>query len=85
MKALYLSRIFSVCLMAASTGCVVAPAPHRPVVVAPAGPAVVIEPAPVITVAPTYAMPAPGYVWVQHPRFGWGWRHPVHGWHRGWR
>lgn len=34
--------------------------------------------------APTYAMPGPGYIWAQHPEFGWGWHHPYYGWHRGW-
>jgi hypothetical protein len=42
-------------------------------------------PAGVAYVAPTYAVPAPGYVWGYHAQFGWGWRHPDHGWHRGWR
>ena len=42
-------------------------------------------PAGVVYVAPTYAMPAPGYVWGYHASYGWGWRHPQHGWHRGWR
>ncbi|MDR6539752.1 hypothetical protein [Variovorax soli] len=71
---------FAAALVAATaplTGCVVAPAvPARHAHVAPAG---------VAYVAPVYAMPAPGYVWEYHPRFGWGWRHPVYGWHRGWR
>lgn len=80
-------------------GCVVAPAhPVRvgppPVVVAPAPAPVVVAPAPVVIapappgvvyIAPTYAIPAPGYVWRYHPRFGWGWYHADHGWHRGWR
>jgi hypothetical protein len=46
---------------------------------------VVISPRPVIVVRPTYAIPAPGYLWRQHPRYGWGWYHPRLGWHRGWR
>ncbi len=54
-------------------GCVVAP--PRPAYVAPAH---------VVYVAPTYPMPAAGYVWEYHARYGWGWRHPVYGWHRGW-
>jgi len=58
------------------SGCIVAPAP---VAVAPA------VPPGVVYVAPTYAVPAPGYVWSYHARFGWGYRHPRHGWHRGWR
>ncbi len=60
-------------LMTALSGCIVAPAP---VAVAPPG---------VVYVAPTYAVPAPGYVWGYHARYGWGYRHPRHGWHRGWR
>lgn len=60
-------------------GCIVTPAR-----VAVAPPEVVV-PAGVVYVAPTYAVPAPGYVWGHHPRYGWGYRHPSHGWHRGWR
>lgn len=56
------------------SGCVVAPI--HPGVRAPAA---------VVYVAPTYAMPGPGFVWVHHQRFGWGWRHAHHGWHHGWR
>jgi hypothetical protein len=57
------------------SGCVVAPAGPPPGVVVPAG---------VVYVAPDYAAPAPGYVWVHHARYGWGWHHPQYGWHRGW-
>ena len=53
-------------------------------VLAPVGPAY-DAPAGVAYVAPTYAIPAPGYVWGYHASFGWGWRHPRNGWHRGWR
>lgn len=54
--------------------CVVAPVgPHHG---APAG---------VVYVSPTYAQPGTGFVWSYHATFGWGWRHPRHGWHRGWR
>ena len=60
-------------LLSVLSGCVVAP--PRPVVVHPQ--AVVVEPA--------YASPGPGWVWVQHPRHGWGWHHRDRGWHRGWR
>lgn len=67
-----------------TTGCVVAPVPARPVVVNP-GP-VYVAPAPAtVYVAPTYASPGVGWVWIQHPRYGWGWHHPDLGWHRGWR
>lgn len=61
--------------LAALTGCVVAPVAPAPYV-APAGMAYV---------APTYPMPGVGFVWQYHPRYGWGWHHPVYGWHRGWR
>jgi hypothetical protein len=61
-------------LAAACGGCVVTPV--EPAYVAPSG---------VVYVAPTYASPGPGYVWSYHARFGWGWHHPQHGWHRGWR
>jgi hypothetical protein len=74
MKYLALATILS----AALSGCVVVPA--RPV----PPPAVVVPPG-VVYVAPTYAIPAPGYVWTHHPHYGWGWRHPQQGWHRGWR
>ena len=60
-------------------GCIVAPAR-----VAVAPPEVVV-PAGVIYVAPSYAVPGPGYAWAHHPRYGWGYRHHHHGWHRGWR
>lgn len=47
--------------------------------------ATVVGPPGVIYVAPTYPAPDVGFVWSYHPRYGWGWRHPHHGWHRGWR
>ena len=72
MKALMLAPLLVV--GAALSGCVVAPV--RPAVVAPAG---------VVYVAPTYESPGPGWVWSYHATFGWGWHHPQHGWHRGWR
>ena len=55
-------------------GCVVEPV--RPVHVAPPG---------VVYIEPTYASPGPGYAWAYHGGYGWGWFHPNHGWHRGWR
>ena len=64
------------------SGCVVAPA--RPVYAAPP-PVVYAAPPGVVYVAPTYVSPGPGYVWAYHARFGWGWHHPQHGWHAGWR
>jgi hypothetical protein len=39
---------------------------------------------PVVIVEPAYPMPAPGYVWLKHPRYGWGWHHPQYGWHKRW-
>jgi hypothetical protein len=66
--------IATIALSATLAGCVVAP--PRAVYVAPAG---------VAYIAPTYAMPGPGYVWQYHAHYGWGWRHPRNGWHRGWR
>jgi len=53
-----------------SSGCVVAPPRHTSASV---------------YVAPTYVSPGPGWVWDFHGRYGWGWRHPHRGWHRGWR
>jgi len=61
----------------ALSGCVVAPVGYaEPPAVAPAG---------VVYVAPVGVAPAPGYSWRYHAEFGWGWWHPEHGWHRGWR
>jgi len=48
-------------------------------------PAVISPPPAVVYVAPTYPAPGVGWIWEFHPRFGWGWRHPGYGWHRGWR
>ena len=58
------------------SGCVVVPAGAPPGYGAPAG---------AVYVAPTYAVPGVGYAWQYHSRFGWGWHHHQHGWHRGWR
>lgn len=61
----------------ALSGCVVVPANGvEPGYVAPAG---------AVYVAPTYATPGVGYAWQYHAHYGWGWRHPYRGWHRGWR
>ena len=55
-------------------------------VVAPVGPPPGYGPPPgVAYIAPTYAVPGPGYVWAYHQNYGWGYRHPQYGWHRGWR
>lgn len=62
-------------------GVVVQPQPG--VMVAPP-PGVVVPPG-VVYMAPTYPAPSIGFVWEYHPRYGWGWRHPQQGWHRGWR
>ena len=78
--------VAGVTISMALAGCIVVPPRARvvapvPVVVAP--PEVVV-PVGVVYVARTYAAPAPGYVWAHHPRYGWGYRHARHGWHRGW-
>jgi hypothetical protein len=45
-----------------------------------------VQVAPVeVAPAPYYAQPGPGYIWLNNVSFGWGWRHPNNGWHRGWR
>ena len=76
-----MSRILASIILAATLGgCVVAPSPYAP----PAGLAYT-PPVGVAYVAPTYAIPGPGYLWRYHPHYGWGWWHPVYGWHRGWR
>ena len=63
------------------SGCVVAPLGVRSVAVQPAYVQQEFAPHPsVVYVQPTYALPAPGYVWVYHLRFGWGHRHPQYGW-----
>ena len=77
MKKLFCASVL-LTVLASISGCVVAP----PRVVVPA--AVVVPPG-VVYVAPAYTVAAPGYVWVHHPHFGWGGRHPTYGWHRGWR
>jgi hypothetical protein len=61
-------------VLAATSGCVVAPA-RGGMVMSPA----------TVYVEPTYPSPGVGYVWEVHPHYGWGWRHPAHGWHKGWR
>lgn len=76
MKRLAVTYIVAACTGAILTGCVVVPASVEPVYAAPSG---------VVYVAPTYAAPAVGYAWQYNVRYGWGWRHPGYGWHRGWR
>jgi hypothetical protein len=71
----------AICATATLAGCVVAPVGYEP---GYGGPAYTPPPG-VVYVAPTYAMPAPGYLWRFHASYGWGWYHPSHGWHRGWR
>ena len=66
----------AVCAVAALSGCVVVPAGVEPGYGARGG---------AVYVAPTYAVPGAGYAWQHHAQRGWGWRHPNHGWHRGWR
>jgi hypothetical protein len=75
MKHAWLGLSLAAALSAgALSGCIVVPVGHG--YGAPPG---------VAYVAPTYAVPGPGYVWGYHAQYGWGWRHPEHGWHRGWR
>ncbi len=69
--------ISAVLLTAVLGGCVVAP----PIV----GSGYYGAPPGVAYLAPTYATPGPGYAWGYHGRYGWGWRHPRYGWHRGWQ
>jgi len=68
-------------VVVAVSGCVVTPPSVRPAYVEPA----YVAPPGVVYVQPTYAAPGPGYVWEYHAHYGWGWRHPQYGWHRGWR
>ncbi len=79
-----LSCISALCATAALSGCVMAPVAMQPAYDY-GGPGVYAAPPGVVYVAPTYAIPAPGYAWQYNAHFGWGWRHPHHGWHRGWR
>jgi len=76
--ALALALALAAGSLAALAGCVVAP-------VAPVAPGPYVVPPGVAYVAPAYPMPSVGFVWQYHPRYGWGWHHPVYGWHRGWR
>ena len=70
-----LALILGSAVLMVSSGCIVAPTRHGGAVVEPVG----------VYVAPTYASPGVGWAWAYHPQYGWGWRHPDHGWHRGWR
>jgi len=63
--------VIAACLIAALAGLVAGPVLARPALV-------------VVHARPAYPMPGPGYVWMSHPRYGWGWHHPRYGWHRGW-
>ena len=77
MKAIAILPV--VLLSAAFSGCVVAPARGGGY-----GYSGYNAPAGVVYVEPNYASPGPGYAWEYHARYGWGWRHPQRGWHRGW-
>jgi hypothetical protein len=82
----FTTALLTAAAAALMSGCVVAPLGVRPVGVHPAYVQQEFAPPPgVVYVQPTYALPAPGYAWVYHPRFGWGYHHPQYGWHRGWR
>lgn len=87
-------------IMAGVVAVFVLPGCVQPVTVAPQPAPMVMGPGPVyvqqpgvgmvtspgvVYVAPTYPAPAVGFLWEFHPRYGWGWRHPHRGWHRGWR
>lgn len=91
MRFLSSATLAAICATAALSGCVVAPVGMEPGYYGHGnggpgyGGPVYAAPPGVVYVAPTYAMPAPGYAWQFHGRFGWGWFHPSHGWHRGWR
>ena len=76
MKISTLSGVAIACAAAALSGCVVVPAGVDPGYGAPSG---------AVYVAPNYATPGVGYAWQYNAHYGWGWRHPSHGWHRGWR
>ena len=81
-----LSRLLLIAASAAAltslSGCYVVPVqPQQQMMVQ--GP--VVAPAGVAYVAPTYPMPAIGFSWSFHPRYGWGWYNPHAGWHKGWR
>jgi hypothetical protein len=85
MKFIPLIRLGTVALMAANLGaCIVVGPPHPPMapVIYETPPPVAVTP---VAPQPYYAAPAVGYVWLFNPTYGWGWRHPHHGWHRGWR
>ena len=75
-RSIFSLPVLATLLGAGLSGCIVVPAGHAHGYGAPPG---------VAYVAPTYAVPAPGYVWGYHAQYGWGWRHPELGWHRGWR
>lgn len=69
MKKTALLALAASAVLGLTSGCVVAPPRHTSAAV---------------YVAPTYASPGPGWTWSFHARYGWGWRHPHRGWHRGW-
>ena len=74
MKSIYMPLAAIAAVVVSLSGCAVEPARY----------AVAVDAAPVY-VEPTYASPGIGWVWEYHPKYGWGWHHPVQGWHRGWR
>lgn len=74
-----LALIPATLLALALGGCVVAPPPAPPPAYGYAAPPGVVY------VAPTYASPGVGWVWAYNAHYGWGYRHPQYGWHRGWR
>jgi hypothetical protein len=74
MRPLLLPACLLALLLPILGGCIVAP-------VGPRHSAVSME----MSDQPTYASPGPGYAWSFNAQYGWGWRHPGYGWHRGWR
>jgi hypothetical protein len=72
-KESFMSRVIAPVALAITlslAGCVVAPVPG------------VYVPPGVVYISPTYPAPGPGYYWDFDVTLGWGWRHPVRGWHR---
>jgi len=63
--------VIAACLTIASALCIAEPVSAQPMPGA-------------VYVAPAYPMPGPGYVWMNHQQYGWGWHHPQYGWHKGW-
>ncbi|ANI30222.1 hypothetical protein PL78_10350 [Yersinia entomophaga] len=72
--ALFIAPLAAIFLL---SSCVVEPARYRE--------SEFVVPPGIVYVAPEYPMPGPGYVWRYHEGHSWGWYHPGHGWHHGWK